>query len=146
MFNESAKDTVDEVVNGFNGTFFAYGQTGSGKSFSMFGPDSGNDDVRGIIPRSSQRIFQKILSDQSDTNYVVKCSFLEIYNEQIRDLLNPSQTNLQVRESPQRGIYVGDATETVCIVSTTYISADLRVLFLLSPIVCHKRNRNSKSS
>ena len=113
VFNETAKDTVDEVINGFNGTFFAYGQTGAGKSFSMFGPDTGEEELRGVIPRSSRHIFEKISSDTSGTNYVVKCSFLEIYNEQIRDLLNPSQTNLQVRESPQRGIYVGDATERV---------------------------------
>ena len=113
MFNETASATVDEVMNGFNGTFFAYGQTGAGKSFSMFGPDVAQDDLQGIIPRSSKRIFQTISGDTTGTNYVAKCSFLEIYNEQIRDLLNPTQTNLQVRESPQRGIYVGDATETV---------------------------------
>lgn len=113
MFNETAKDTVNEVLNGFNGTFFAYGQTGAGKSFSMFGPDIGEEDLQGVIPRASKHIFQSIHADTSGTKYVVKCSFLEIYNEQIRDLLNPSQNNLQVRESPQRGIYVGDATETV---------------------------------
>ncbi|KAK2959367.1 putative Kinesin heavy chain [Blattamonas nauphoetae] len=111
LFQDTGRPTVNEIMKGFNGTLFAYGQTGAGKSFSMFGPDIAEDDLQGIIPRSAQMIFETINKDTTETEFVAKCSFLEIYNEQIRDLFNPAQNNLQVRESPTRGIYVGDATE-----------------------------------
>ncbi|KAA6396055.1 MAG: putative Kinesin heavy chain [Streblomastix strix] len=130
LFVDSAKATVVEAMKGYNGTFFAYGltftmffylshrenivfvgQTGSGKSYSMFGPDIESEELQGIIPRASKFIFSQIASNSNHVEFAVKCSFLEIYNEKIRDLLNPKQTNLQIRESPTIGVYVGDATE-----------------------------------
>ncbi|KAH7815929.1 kinesin 1C [Monocercomonoides exilis] len=126
LFQDSARETVNDVINGFNGTFFAYGQTGAGKSFSMFGPDIGAEDLQGVIPRASRHIFNHIANDKSETEYIAKCSFLEIYNEQIRDLFNPAQSNLQVRESPTRGIYVGDATE-LCVRSEDEVSELLKL-------------------
>ena len=112
VYDATARKTIEDVINGFNGTIFAYGQTGAGKSFSMFGGDDpANEVTRGIIPRASSHIFAHIMEDKSDTEYTIKVSFLEIYNEKIRDLLNTEKDNLQVRQSPARGIYVDGATE-----------------------------------
>ena len=77
---------VDGVLEGYNGTVFAYGQTGCGKSFSMQGI-SDPPDQRGIIPRAFEHIFEAIGVDEGDTKYLVQASYLEIYNEEIRDLL-----------------------------------------------------------
>lgn len=52
VFEEIGKDTIDDVLNGYNGTIFTYGQSGSGKTFTMYGNDIYNDESKGIIPRS----------------------------------------------------------------------------------------------
>lgn len=81
VYHIAAKETVQDVLNGFNGTIFAYGQTGTGKSFTMFGPNY-EEEMKGIIPRSCRDIFDFIDSSAPEgVNYIVKCSFLEIYNE-----------------------------------------------------------------
>ncbi|KAJ4462287.1 putative Kinesin-related protein 5 [Paratrimastix pyriformis] len=124
IYAKAARKTIDDVLAGFNGTIFAYGQTGAGKSFTMFGPDISTPDLKGIIPRAMEHIFTQIASDTKGTEWTVKCSFLEIYNEQIHDLLNPTSTNLQVRESPGRGVYVGDLKED-------YVNTEEEVITLL---------------
>eukprot|EP00029_Vermamoeba_vermiformis_P007434 TRINITY_DN321_c0_g1_i1.p1 TRINITY_DN321_c0_g1~~TRINITY_DN321_c0_g1_i1.p1 ORF type:complete len:1029 (+),score=352.71 TRINITY_DN321_c0_g1_i1:163-3249(+) len=111
IFNQAAKDTVDDVLQGYNGTIFAYGQTGAGKSFTMFGPDIIEESMKGIIPRACSHIFQHIANDTSGTEYTIKCSFLEIYKEVIRDLLNPKGNNLKVRETPSKGVWVDELSE-----------------------------------
>src|SRR5690242_7693605 len=83
----------------------------SGKSFSMFGPDIGNPELRGIIPRACSHIFDHIHKDNDGIEFSIKCSFLEIYKEIIRDLLNPKGVNLRVRETPSRGVWVEDLSE-----------------------------------
>lgn len=98
-------------MKGYNGTIFAYGQTGAGKSFTMFGPSNGDDSTRGIIPRACKHIFDCIESDETETEYTLKCSFLEIYKEIIRDLLDPAGVNLKVRETPSRGVWVQGLSE-----------------------------------
>ena len=80
--------------------------TRSGKSFSMFGPDISDSDSRGIIPRACSHIFQHISQDNEGIEYTIKCSFLEIYKEIVRDLLNPKNSNLRVRDTPGRGVWV----------------------------------------
>ena len=116
IYEHSAKDTVDDIMVGYNGTLFAYGQTGSGKSFTMMGPESEsgpvNDDPEmwGIIPRAIRQIFEYIQSAPQEMTFQLSVSYLEVYREVIRDLLDPSKTNLAVRESPARGIYVDGAT------------------------------------
>ena len=83
IFNSMCKPQVDHVIEGFNTCCFAYGQTGSGKTYSMFG----NDNVaRGIIPRSAEYLFQSLAKKGNTVETAVVCSFLEIYNDQIRDL------------------------------------------------------------
>eukprot|EP00698_Gefionella_okellyi_P022699 TRINITY_DN7554_c0_g1_i1.p1 TRINITY_DN7554_c0_g1~~TRINITY_DN7554_c0_g1_i1.p1 ORF type:complete len:1164 (-),score=249.02 TRINITY_DN7554_c0_g1_i1:63-3554(-) len=104
--------TINDVLQGFNGTIFAYGQTGSGKTHSMFG-DVKSEHGRGIIPRAAAHIFEAITRnrEKKGTEFDIKCSFIEIYMEHVRDLLSPQNTNLKIRESKLRGVYVENLTE-----------------------------------
>ena len=103
---------VDSVLEGFNGTILAYGQTSSGKTHTMLGPDIDDDVNKGIIPRMVAGIFGKIESAPEDIEFTVKVSFIEIYNEKIRDLLDPKKMNLKVREDKDTGVFVKDMTES----------------------------------
>eukprot|EP01094_Clydonella_sp_ATCC50884_P019038 TRINITY_DN3635_c0_g2_i2.p1 TRINITY_DN3635_c0_g2~~TRINITY_DN3635_c0_g2_i2.p1 ORF type:complete len:1107 (-),score=368.20 TRINITY_DN3635_c0_g2_i2:148-3303(-) len=111
VYELAARDSIDNLLKGFNATIFAYGQTGAGKSFTMFGPDISAPKDRGIIPRSCNHIFRHIAEDTEGNEYTIKCSFLEIYKEVVNDLLNPSKKNLKVRETPSRGVWVDGLTE-----------------------------------
>ncbi|KAI9892153.1 MAG: Kinesin heavy chain [Vezdaea aestivalis] len=106
VFDFSIKPTVDDILNGYNGTVFAYGQTGAGKSFTMMGSDIDNDEARGIIPRIVEQIFESILASPGNIEYTVRVSYMEIYMERIRDLLAPQNDNLPVHEEKARGVYV----------------------------------------
>lgn len=83
IFNAMCKPQVEHVLEGFNTCCFAYGQTGSGKTYSMFGCDN---EIRGIIPRSAEYLFQSLAKRSTVTETAVVCSFLEIYNDSVRDL------------------------------------------------------------
>ena len=77
---------VESVIKGYNGTIFAYGQTGCGKTHTMLGlPDDPN--LRGIIPNCFAHIFGFIDEKNDGMKFLVRCSYLEIYNEEIHDLL-----------------------------------------------------------
>ncbi|KAI8975349.1 hypothetical protein BDF20DRAFT_906711 [Mycotypha africana] len=106
VYNDLGRELLDHAMNGYNCCIFAYGQTGSGKSYSMMG--YGED--KGIIPRTCQELFDRIRSAKSDTtDFQVEVSYIEIYNEKVRDLLNPrNKNNLKVREHPVLGPYVQD--------------------------------------
>ena len=78
-------------MQGYNGTIFAYGQTGTGKTFTMEGV-ANNDELKGIIPRSIDWIFNSIKS-YNDQTFLVRVSFVEIYNEEVIDLLNKNIKN-----------------------------------------------------
>ena len=106
VFDFSIRSTVDDILNGYNGTVFAYGQTGAGKSYTMMGSDIDNDESRGIIPRIVEQIFASILSSPGNIEYTVRVSYMEIYMERIRDLLAPQNDNLPVHEEKNRGVYV----------------------------------------
>ncbi|KAI9798218.1 MAG: Kinesin heavy chain [Candelina submexicana] len=106
VFDFSIRSTVDDILNGYNGTVFAYGQTGAGKSYTMMGSDIDNDESRGIIPRIVEQIFASILASPSNIEYTVRVSYMEIYMERIRDLLAPQNDNLPVHEEKSRGVYV----------------------------------------
>jgi len=95
---------------GYNACIFAYGQTGSGKSYSMMG----TPQDKGIIPRLCEAIFDKINSNTDPTiAFKVEVSYMEIYNEKVRDLLNPANSthSLRVREHPVLGPYVEDLSK-----------------------------------
>jgi kinesin family protein 12 len=113
------KTLLDSALEGFSATVFAYGQTGSGKTYTMTGPADPADmtragdpsDIDGVIPRSIRYIFDQVDARKDKTKYTIRASFLEIYNEQVRDLWNPSSGGLSIREYPPgywRGFYVED--------------------------------------
>lgn len=113
---------VENCLAGFNSSVFAYGQTGSGKTYTMWGPANAlleenlTNDQQGLAPRVVERLFDRINEEQikhadKQLKYQCRCSFLEIYNEHITDLLDPSQKNLQIREDVKSGVYVENLTE-----------------------------------
>jgi kinesin family protein 5 len=106
IFDFSIRPTVDDILNGYNGTVFAYGQTGAGKSYTMMGTDIDNDEGRGVIPRIVEQIFASILSSPGNIEYTVRVSYMEIYMERIRDLLAPQNDNLPIHEEKNKGVYV----------------------------------------
>nr|XP_015803105.2 kinesin-like protein KIF3C [Nothobranchius furzeri] len=116
LYDESVRPLIDSVLAGFNGTIFAYGQTGTGKTYTMQGAWL-DPEKRGVIPNAFDHIFTHISRSQSDKQYLVRASYLEIYREEIRDLLDPnhgSARGLELRESPETGVYVQDLTSCVC--------------------------------
>ncbi len=106
VFDFSIRPTVDDILNGYNGTVFAYGQTGAGKSYTMMGTDIDSEVSKGIIPRIVEQIFASILASPGNIEYTVRVSYMEIYMERIRDLLAPQNDNLPVHEEKSRGVYV----------------------------------------
>jgi kinesin family protein 5 len=106
IFDFSIRPTVDDIINGYNGTVFAYGQTGAGKSYTMMGTNIDDDEGRGVIPRIVEQIFASIMTSPSTIEYTVRVSYMEIYMEKIRDLLAPQNDNLPVHEEKNRGVYV----------------------------------------
>ncbi len=113
LHEDLGKPLLDNAFQGYNNCIFAYGQTGSGKSYSMMGYGS----EAGVIPKICQDMFGRIAAVQAaDPNitHTVEVSYLEIYNERVRDLLNPStKGNLKVREHPSTGPYVEDLAKLV---------------------------------
>ena len=112
VFTDLGKPLLDNAFQGYNNCIFAYGQTGSGKSYSMMG----YGEEEGVIPRICRDMFGRIEGVQEDKNMqcTVEVSYLEIYNERVRDLLNPStKGNLRVREHPSTGPYVEDLAKLV---------------------------------
>ena len=100
VYINTAKQQVNSMLEGYNSTIFAYGQTGTGKTYTMEGfTFSSNDPNRGIIPRSIDEIFLYIESLQnSGTKFMVRASYLQIYNENVSDLLKNEKVNLQIRD------------------------------------------------
>ncbi|KAI8097252.1 uncharacterized protein BX664DRAFT_356510 [Halteromyces radiatus] len=110
VYNDVGREWLDHAFAGYNCCIFAYGQTGSGKSFSMmgYGPD------KGIIPRTCSDLFDRIHHlSSTQQNFQVEVSYIEIYNERVRDLLNPRTKHLKVREHPILGPYVEDLSRLV---------------------------------
>ena len=116
-YDAIAEKLVAKALNGFNVTMFAYGQTGSGKTWTMMGDDDGK--YPGVIPLGLQDIFDQAEKMKGEREYEFKVSFMEIYNEQINDLLNPNSANgggknlKIVKDDPNLGAILGDLTETI---------------------------------
>lgn len=110
VFEFSIRSTVEDVMNGYNGTVFAYGQTGAGKSYTMMG-DMDDPEKQGIIPRIVAQIFDAIhFNGSPHVEYTVAISYMEIYMERIKDLMNPVKDNLPIHDGP-KGPYVKDLRE-----------------------------------
>jgi len=126
VFDEVGRPLIEHVLQGYNACCFAYGQTGSGKTYTMFGKETGEWDMRGIIPRTAQLLF-KSAAEVQQTNpvrFTFFVSFLEIYLEQVRDLgyavqglkrasgtnIATDKTNLEIWEDPSGMTLVKDLT------------------------------------
>ena len=113
LYAETFAPLVDSVLDGFNGTIFAYGQTGTGKTFTMEGI-RGDPVLKGVIPNSFEHIFNHIAKSVNQ-QFLVRASYLEIYQEEVRDLLSKDQSRyLELRERPDTGVYVKDLSSFVC--------------------------------
>ena len=111
FFNCSMDKLIDSALDGYSVTIFAYGQTGSGKTYTIMGRDDAinekilkNNKYSGIMPKSINYIWSAVSRLQQ--KFYIKVSFLEIYNEQINDLLNPTNNNLQIRWDQKQGFFV----------------------------------------
>ena len=137
VYENSARDAVLSTLQGYNAAILAYGQTGTGKTYTMEGdpharrarvrghagapppkPPPGDFDEtgaeRGIIPRAIEDVFDSIARDSgAKSKYLVRASYVQIYNEVISDLLKPERANLNIREDKKRGVYVDGLSEWV---------------------------------
>ncbi|KAF1794497.1 Kinesin-like protein [Phytophthora cactorum] len=122
VFEDIGVPLLDRAFGGYNGTIFAYGQTGSGKSFSMTGVTGGPEALEGLIPRVNRTIFERVANERVEypnKRFLVECSYFEIYNEIIYDLLDSSgngkknKGGLEIKEHSVLGIYVKDLQERV---------------------------------
>ncbi|KAL3680718.1 hypothetical protein R1sor_023674 [Riccia sorocarpa] len=110
IYEAHTKKIISSTVRGFNGTIFAYGQTSSGKTYTM----RGSQDEPGIIPIAIQDVFRNIEAE-SNREFLLRVSYMEIYNEEIKDLLAPENRKLQVHESAERGIFVAGLREEIVV-------------------------------
>ncbi|XP_076596831.1 kinesin-like protein KIF1B isoform X3 [Chaetodon auriga] len=112
VYNDIGKEMLAHAFEGYNVCIFAYGQTGAGKSYTMMGKQE--EGQEGIIPMLCEDLFEKINEDSNkeELSYSVEVSYMEIYCERVRDLLNPkNKGNLRVREHPLMGPYVEDLSK-----------------------------------
>ncbi|XP_078294343.1 kinesin-like protein KIF19 isoform X2 [Panthera onca] len=107
VYQATTKSLIEGVISGYNATVFAYGPTGCGKTYTMLGTDR----EPGIYVRTLNDLFRAIEETSNDMEYEVSMSYLEIYNEMIRDLLNPALGYLELREDSKGVIQVAGITE-----------------------------------
>ncbi|KAL5708552.1 hypothetical protein ACHQM5_019338 [Ranunculus cassubicifolius] len=108
VYKARTKDIVAAAVRGFNGTVFAYGQTNSGKTHTM----RGSDVEPGVIRLSVHDLFD-IIQEDAEREFLLRMSYMEIYNEEINDLLAPEHRKLQIHENIERGIFVAGLKEEI---------------------------------
>lgn len=112
IYDVCAAPVVQSVLEGYNGTVFAYGQTGAGKTHTMEGQNEPSS--KGIIPNTFEHIYDHIALNSTKDRYLVRASYYEIYNEEIRDLLSQTpQRSLDLKESSDSGVFVKDLTGIV---------------------------------
>ncbi|XP_063366296.1 kinesin-like protein Klp68D [Cydia amplana] len=111
IYDEMVRPLVASVLDGFNGCVFAYGQTGTGKTHTM----EGTPEDEGIIPRAFRHIWQHIETSASrDVTHLVSCSYVELYLEDVRDLLSKDCKKLTIRGQELNGFYIPEMTSIVC--------------------------------
>ena len=113
VYEIAAVPAVESLVDGYNSTIFAYGQTGTGKTYTMEGFIYDYlSPKKGLIPRAIEDIFKYIENNSnSDTTFIIRVTYLQIYNESIDDLLKPEKKHLSIRESQKKGLYVEGLSE-----------------------------------
>lgn len=109
VFESTCSDVIIGLVQGYNSSIFAYGPTGSGKSFTMLG----TNENPGLAYRTFSSIFKEIEKFTQSQEFKVSVGFLEIYNENIKDLINFNRDGLDVREDPQKGVFVAGLRENI---------------------------------
>lgn len=114
VFEFGARAVVGDVMKGYNGTIFAYGQTGSGKTFTMQGPDLDDPQLKGLIPRIVETIFAEIESASEEIVFTVSVSYMEIYLEKIRDLLDRARTRVARLAPCSRALGARQPSRTTC--------------------------------
>ena len=107
IFERTTKFLIEGVMTGFNSTVFAYGATGAGKTYTMMG----EEDRDGIMLLSVNELFNQMDRVSSELEYQLKISYIEVYNENIKDLLNAKSPYWELREDPTRGVTVAGVTE-----------------------------------
>lgn len=117
IFDSVVKSVVNQCMNGFHGSVFTYGQTSSGKTFTM----TGNTQQPGIIPQAIGYCFDSINSF-SDREFLVRVSYLEIYNEQVKDLLNSEVVAIKIQHDPKNGTVITGVKEQVVVNAEQTIS------------------------
>ncbi|KAL0717489.1 hypothetical protein Bca4012_066811 [Brassica carinata] len=118
VFQQIGVPLVRDALSGYNTSVLSYGQNGSGKTYTMWGPagsmleDPSPKGEQGLAPRIFQMLFSEIEREKmkSDVNYQCRCSFLEIYNGQISDLIDQTQRNLKIKDDAKNGTYVENLT------------------------------------
>eukprot|EP00931_Biecheleriopsis_adriatica_P005281 TRINITY_DN106805_c0_g1_i1.p1 TRINITY_DN106805_c0_g1~~TRINITY_DN106805_c0_g1_i1.p1 ORF type:complete len:1409 (-),score=319.95 TRINITY_DN106805_c0_g1_i1:109-4335(-) len=153
VFEAVGRSVGASCLAGYNGSVYVYGQTGAGKTHTMSGPITSVqsmqfDERRGIICRMLDYVFSEVGRRRAESDgaaYSCRCSFLEIYKEQITDLLEPSNTNLQVREDMNRGVYVERLSEPTVSSLTEAFQALWRGLQQRHVGSTHMNERSSRS-
>jgi kinesin family protein 1 len=131
---------INSIFDGYNGCVMAYGQSGSGKTYTVMGGLS--DESQGLIPRICKELFERIKT-LPNLSVQVELSYMEIYAEQIRDLINPQNTSLRVREHPDTGPYVENLT---LIPADDYYSVEQFILYGNQHRVTASTKLNDRSS
>ncbi|KAI3642734.1 hypothetical protein MP228_012289 [Amoeboaphelidium protococcarum] len=108
IYDQAIGDIVQSAVDGYNATVFCYGQTNSGKTFTM----TGREQQPGLIPCAVEDIFAQISGNQ-EREFLLRVSYMEIYNETIKDLINPANRDIKIHEDKHKGIYVSPLKEVV---------------------------------
>ncbi|TKY57366.1 Kinesin protein KIN12B [Spatholobus suberectus] len=154
IFQSVGVPLVKNALAGYNTSILSYGQSGSGKTYTMWGPPSAMFEEpspqshKGIVPRIFQMLFSELereqhVSEGKQFNYQCRCSFIEIYNEQIGDLLDPTQRNLEMKEDSKNALYAENLTEEYV---TSYDEVTQILIKGLSSRKVGATSLNSKSS
>ena len=118
LFNVAIKSMIDKILNGYNSTTLAYGVTGTGKTYTIFGDLSNNFKDEGIIFKACDYLFEKIelnkkINKIENINYEIKVSYIEIYNEIVKDLINKNSPSLMLVEDAQKGVICSNVKEII---------------------------------
>lgn len=123
FFRSTAPEIAEAALNGYNGTIFVYGQTGAGKTHSLIGRNTNGKitENSGILPRSIDYLFWMIKNNPEYKTHLfnIKCSFLEIYNENLYDLIGASNTNSSENSNHGRGLFIRDQGDSVKVENLT---------------------------
>jgi centromeric protein E len=109
IFDDVVKNVVLQSMNGFNGSIFTYGQTSSGKTFTM----NGSHSQPGVIPQSIYFCFKSIQDSFPEREFLFRVSYIEVYNEQIKDLLNSEPAHIKIQTDPKLGTILSGVKEQV---------------------------------